>query len=185
MEDNTPEIVLLACGILALVALMSSILWLGHRKRYQERRDSQESQSYNNHTQGRECLFKEVFADHPDHDPPLIRLYDNDRPSFITTVRKRSQTIAGAVQQELRELRRDLKFESLAGGSQSPLDEESEVGLLADSSTEEEIVQHHSNTGADGRHGRDARRRTSSSVKLQRLKPRKSQEGPLMYREKG
>jgi hypothetical protein len=180
MEHKRLEIILLAYGIVVLVALMSIVLWLGHRKRNQERRGPYETQSYSTHTQGRECLFKEVFANHPDHDPPLNA---HGSPSFNAIVRKRSQNLVGAVHRELRDLRRNLKAESVAGGRESLLDDESEVGLLARSSTEVEIAQHHSERPANGRQSGNARRRTSSSVKHRAPTPRKSQEEPPTDRE--
>lgn len=182
MEHNSLEIILLACAILALVALMSLILLLGSRVRNKERRDSQEKSSA--HIQGRDCLFEEVFAKHPDHRPALIRPYDNDSPSVIGTVRRRSQTIVGAVQHELRDLRRNLKAESLAGSSQLLWDEESEAGLQSESSSEEQMAQNQSDTNATGKYRGKARKRTSSTAKLQALKPRKSQEQPLTDRDK-
>lgn len=179
MEHNRLEIVLVACGILILVALMSIVLWLGNRRRNEERRDSHESQrGYSAHSQGRECLFKEVFADHPDHDPALIRLNDYNGPSLITTIRKRSQTIADAVQHGLLDIRRTMEVESSAAGSQSCLDEQAEVDLLAESSTEGPIARNRSDTNATGRHSTGTRWRTSSIVELPRLKLRKSQEQP-------
>jgi hypothetical protein len=177
MDHNGPEIILLACGILILVALLSVILWLGHRKRNDERRDSQESQrSYSSHSQGRECLFKEVFSDYPDHGSPLVALRDNDDPSFIATVRKRSQTIAGAVQHELRDLRRNLKNESQGGESRSLLDGDSGVGPLEESGTEEVTAHYHPEPEANARHEGNARRRQSSLMRQDGPKKRKSQE---------
>ena len=190
MESKGSEIVLLACGILALVAIMSVVLWRGHRERREERRASGESQSsHGAHSQGRECLFQEVFAAHPDHGSPLISLHDNDAdpPSFIATVRKRSQTLAGAVQHELADLRHDLETESLGSDFPSLLDDEAAVELLDESRTTTELARHHPDTETDAGHivSGDARRRTSSGVKTERLKTRKSQELSLCEHEMG
>ena len=164
MEHNRLEIVLLACGILILVALLSLVLYLGHRKRNQERRDSQESQrSYSSHDQGRECLFKEVFADHPDHDSPLL---DGGGTSFIATVSRRSQSIVGAAKHELLDL--DLG-RSLLGHSQgeealSLLDGDADH-RLQEGSGEEQGAANHSDTARDSRHGSSTRRRSNALVK--------------------
>lgn len=187
METNSPEIILLACGILLLVLVMSLVLWLGHRERRDERRASQESQtSYSTRAEGRQCLFKEVFADHPDHDSPMIRLQDNDSgsPSFIANVRKRSQTIAGTVQHELRDIRHSLRNESSVKESQPLLDGLSDVGSLTESRTDT-AGQDLSDKDTNDRHSSTAHRRTSSVVKTSRLKTRKSQDKPLIEYDRG
>lgn len=177
---------LLACGILILVALLSIILWLGNRKRNEERRDSQESQrSSSSHTQGRDCLFKEVFAEHPDHDSPLIALCDEDGPSFIAAVRKRSQAIAGAVKQELQDLRRNLKLESLAAESRPLLERDLDAEPSKESGGDEDITQQHSNTRTNRGQDGTTRRRNSSSITHDRPKKRKSEEQPVDGCESG
>ncbi|KAJ9149573.1 hypothetical protein NKR19_g5627 [Coniochaeta hoffmannii] len=138
MEHNRLEIILLACGILILVALLFIVLYLGHRKCNQERRDSQESQrNHGSHGQGRECLFKQVFADHPDHDSPLLD--SGGSPSFIATVRKRSLSLAGAAQHELLDLDLGRNLQGYGKGEEGGtlLDGDPKGGQLEESADEE------------------------------------------------
>lgn len=177
MDHNRLEIILLACGILTLVALLSIVLWLGNRMRNAERRDSHESQrSYSEHPQGRECLFKEAFADHPDYHSPSIALDHESGPSFIATVRKRSQTIVGALQHELRDFGRNLKLESLAAESRSLLDGDPDLGPVGESGNDEKTAHDHSDTRTDTRRNSSSRRGSGLIMIHERPKKRKSEE---------
>jgi hypothetical protein len=162
MQASSLEILLLAIGVLFLVALMGCILYLGYLKRQRERTQFQSTHSS-------VCLWDEVFSSkHTNHDPILISFqpYSDDSPSFIDKVRKRSESYARALQHELRDISRNL-------GTDSALEPDLEFGMAGSVSEKSENTW----TGTDRRwsSGADvnsdptlegqARRRMSSFVR--------------------
>lgn len=161
MQASSLEILLLAVGVLFLVAVMGCILYVGYLKRQRERTQFQSTHS-------RDCLWDEVFpSKQTNHDPILIsQPYSDDSPSFIDKVRKRSESYARALQHEMRDISRNL-------GTDIALEPDLEFGMAGSVSEKSESTwtgtDRRWSSGADVNPDPDpegkARRRMSSFVR--------------------
>ena len=115
LETSRLEIILLATGVLMLVALMSLILWMGVTRR---RRQAKPPNPHGRASQA--CLWKEIFSNPPRHDRGIMaqgqsgRDDPSDEWSFMEQVRRRSASVTGAVQQELSDLRRRISADDVS-----------------------------------------------------------------------
>ncbi len=109
LETSRLEIILLATGVLMLVALMSLILWVGVTR---HRRQTKPPDPHGQESGA--CLWKEIFSNPPRHDRGIMaqgqsgRDDPSDEWSFMEQVRRRSASFTDAVQQELSDLRRKM-----------------------------------------------------------------------------
>jgi len=125
-EASRLEIVLLALVILALVAHMGALIWLGIA-----RRSKQPASPFDQRhgRPSRPCLWTEAFPDHPSgHDLFFLSGTEpiEETVNFVERLRKKSEEVATAVHRELVDIRRRIS----ANSAPDPFHADVEVGIV-------------------------------------------------------
>ena len=175
LETSRLEIILLATGVLTLVALMSLILWVGVTRR---RRQAKPPDPHGRESQA--CLWKEIFSNPPRHDRGIMAQEQSGRddPSdqwpFMEQVRRRSAPLTSTVQQELCDLRRrisapdvSLPDSELTRQDQSDIPDSygTSTGTRRASANSEATYQRDSLAGKEGLHLLDVSQAASRRVR--------------------